>query len=129
MTYCLAVSAVVAMNRRLVEQTAEPHAVLSMGNLEGALARPLASFGGVEVFATLPAKAGALLDGIAQAHAFLQGNKRTAWLAAVTYLGINGLSLVGVSQDEAADVVLRVVVHELDAQGVAVWLADRLEFV
>lgn len=116
------------MNLDLVTLTGENHAIISPTNLEGALARPLHGFAGVEVFPTLPQKAGALLDGLAQGHAFEQGNKRTAWNASVTFLGINSLQLQYVPDDEAAEFVLDVVEHRRDAQSAALWFVDHIAF-
>ncbi len=42
--------------------------------------------------AGLPEIAAAYAFGIAKAHAFVDGNKRTAFVAAVTFLRLNGLS-------------------------------------
>jgi len=60
--------------------------------LESALARPqtLAAYGGrVKASALAAAYAG----GIVRNHPFVDGNKRTGWLAAATFLALNGFSL------------------------------------
>ncbi|MEM8851609.1 MAG: type II toxin-antitoxin system death-on-curing family toxin [Pseudomonadota bacterium] len=56
--------------------------------LEGALARPVNRFGYGETDLTVLAAAYAF--GIAKAHAFVDGNKRTAFVTAVTFLRANG---------------------------------------
>lgn len=125
MNYCLEPEAVEEFNRGHVSQTGEPFGIRDPKGLAGALARPLGGFDGVEVYSTPPAKAGALLHGLAQAHPFLQGNKRTAWTAATTYLGLHGFGLDS-TDDEATAFVLAVVTGEFDAQGIALWMSDRL---
>lgn len=59
--------------------------------LQSAVAAPQASFGGQSPFADLLEVAAAYLFYIARNHAFLDGNKRTAMLAAIVFLRINGL--------------------------------------
>lgn len=46
--------------------------------LDGVLARPQATFGGEDLLPTLAEKAAALLQSIAIAHPFIDGNKRAA---------------------------------------------------
>lgn len=59
--------------------------------LEMGCARPLnlASYGQADVFDL----AAAYAYGIAKAHAFIDGNKRTAFVAAFTFLRLNGVNL------------------------------------
>ena len=59
--------------------------------LESAVARPLnrAGYGNPDAYAL----AAAYAFGIAKAHAFVDGNKRTAFVAAFTFLRLNGISI------------------------------------
>ena len=59
--------------------------------LEAACARPVnqAAYGDPDVFAL----AAAYAFGIAKAHAFVDGNKRTAFVAAFTFLRLNGITV------------------------------------
>jgi death-on-curing protein len=61
------------------------------GLLESALARARNRF--VYGEADLPALAGAYAFGITRDHPFIDGNKRTAFVAAYVFLRINGLRL------------------------------------
>lgn len=63
------------------------------GLLESALAQPEASFGGVYVHRTIFEKAAAYGYHICKNHPFYDGNKRTALLAMLTFLDVNGWSL------------------------------------
>lgn len=58
--------------------------------LEGGLARPLNRFGFGET--SLHGLAANYAFGIAKAHAFVDGNKRTAFVTAITFLGLNGVA-------------------------------------
>ena len=89
------------------------------GLLDSALARPLnlAAYGEPDT-ADLPAAYG---YGLAKNHAFVDGNKRAAFLAAGLFLAMNGLRL-RVSQAEATVAVFTLAAGELDEAGFAAWL-------
>jgi death-on-curing protein len=87
----LPIEVVIEINRSLVVIAGEPHSVRDRGLLESALARPQNAFAyGEEDIVALAVR---LMAGIAQAHAFEQGNKRTAFVAMVQFLRVNGYDL------------------------------------
>ena len=90
--------------------------------LEAALARPLhkAAYGENEIVKL----AAAYLYGIVRNHQFSDGNKRTGFLAAYTFLAINGLSF---EADNAKVIafVLAVAAGEIDEDGAARFLGDH----
>lgn len=96
--------------RRALE--AEP-VVRDHGLLESALARPQASAFGEDAYPTLEQKAAALLHSLARNHALVDGNKRLALAATITFLGVNGRALT-LSNDAAYDLVIAVATGELD---------------
>lgn len=67
--------------------------VADYGLLDAAVARPQATAFGVDAYPDLFTKAAALLQSLARNHALVDGNKRTAWAAAWTFLHINGVEL------------------------------------
>lgn len=125
MIYCLDPDEVIGINRDHCALTGEPFGVRDQSSLLAALARPLHGFGGHAPFPTPVEKAGALLESIVQRHPFIQGNKRTGWTVATTFLGIHGFD-VSATDDDAVDLVLGTVKHHHDAQSVALWFADRI---
>ena len=64
--------------------------VRDIGLLESALHRPQASAFGVDAYPTLAQKAAAMMHSIAQNQALVDGNKRLALLAGMTFLALNG---------------------------------------
>lgn len=68
---------------------------------------------------------------IARAHAFNDGNKRTAAIAADVFLSLNGYELVGLDDNAEAfvDLVERVASGEADEDALCDWLAPYLEVV
>ena len=67
--------------------------VADYGLLEAAVARPRATAYGLDAYPDLYTKAAALLHSLARNHALVDGNKRTAWAAAWTFLHVNGVAV------------------------------------
>ena len=89
------------------------------GLLDSALARPLnLNAYGTPDFADLAAS---YAIGLAKNHAFVDGNKRAALLAAGLFLHLNGYRL-SVSQADATLTMLAVAAGEMDEAGFAAWL-------
>jgi death on curing protein len=89
--------------------------------LEAALARPLnkAAYGEDDVFCL----AAAYLHGIAHNQPFSDGTKRTGFLAAFTFLWINGYALEA-DQAQVIAFVLAVAAGEIDEDGATRFLRD-----
>ena len=94
------------------------------GLLESALARPLnlASYGKPD-HADLAACYGV---GIAKNHPFVDGNKRTAFVAVELFLMLNGWNLRA-SDTDAVLVVLAVAAGKIDETGFAEWIRRHAE--
>ncbi|ETD30773.1 phage killer protein [Williamsia sp. D3] len=72
------------------------------GLLAAAIARPQATAFGLDAYPTLWDKAAALMHSLANNHALLDGNKRTAWASAWLFLAIN--DVVDLTAPAAMDV-------------------------
>ncbi len=77
------------------------------GLLESALAQPQATFGGQLLHPTISEQAAAYLYHLAMNHPFIDGNKRTAFAVADTFLRLNGWTL-NLTDDRAYDLVMQV---------------------
>ncbi|WP_102126314.1 type II toxin-antitoxin system death-on-curing family toxin [Deinococcus planocerae] len=75
------------------------------GTLASALAQPAMEAFGVELYPSISEKAAALLFFLARGHAFVDGNKRTAYAATSVFLLLNGAELSG-PDDTVFDLVL-----------------------
>jgi death-on-curing protein len=96
--------------------------VRDLGLLDSAVHRPMASAFGRDAYPDLITKAAALLDSLLRNHPFVDGNKRTAWVATATFCELNGLVLAP-QEDDAYGLVMAVAGGELaDIEE----LADRL---
>ncbi len=92
------------------------------GLLESAMARPehLAAYGEPDV-AELAASYG---YGIARNHPFIDGNKRTAFVAALLFLAFNYYSLQALDADKVI-VMLKVAAGELTEAEFATWIRNN----
>jgi len=89
------------------------------GLLESALARPknLHAHGQTDICLLAAAYAARIVRN----HPFVDGNKRTAFLAAYVFLGLNGLDLTA-DEIEAAEAMLRLASGEVKEDMFADWL-------
>lgn len=88
--------------------------------LDSALSRPLNQWL-YDKSVDLPSLAAAYGFGIAKNHAFVDGNKRAAFLAIGLFLAINGRRLRA-EQVDAINTVLGVAAGSLDEESLAAWI-------
>ena len=79
----------------------QPPVVRDPGLLAAAAARPSTVVFGQVAYPSLFGKAAALLFSVCQNHTLLDGNKRLAWAAAVTFLALNRVPVPAIDVDAA----------------------------
>lgn len=82
---------VIAFHEESLAEHGGPSGIRDLGLLESALARPKNLFAYSESEPSLCRLAAAYAYGITANHPFVDGNKRTAMIAALTFLKINNL--------------------------------------
>jgi death-on-curing protein len=82
-------------------------AVRDAGLVSSSAMRPATVAFGVDAYATLEEKAAALLHSVICNHAFVDGNKRTAWISARVMLALHG-KRPALTDDEAFELVVRI---------------------
>lgn len=90
--------------------------------LKTALDRPRNCFQYSEATPGLPTLAASYTEAIIGKHPFVDGNKRTGFIAAYTFLGINGLQLIA-TEESAAERTLALAARAIKEQEYAQWLA------
>ena len=93
--------------------------------LESALARARQRWT-YEPTVDLPRLAADYAFGIARNHPFQDGNKRMAFLSAVTFLGLNGLDFVG-TEEEVVEAMRALAAGDLDEDELTDWIRSRVE--
>ncbi|WP_165073061.1 type II toxin-antitoxin system death-on-curing family toxin [Paludisphaera rhizosphaerae] len=89
----LSVVDILELHRIEVERHGGSDGVRDPGLLASAVAQPSAGFGGEFLHEDLFAMAAAYLFHIVKNHPFIDGNKRTGFVAALAFLELNGLML------------------------------------
>ena len=92
--------------------------------LEAALEAPKACFSG-KFLMNLCEMAATYVESICTHHPFLDGNKRTGTVCALTFLYLNGYEVHEKYDEELADKVLALVTHEIDKSNLSNYFRDR----
>lgn len=92
--------------------------------LESALARPRNRFA-YEAPQTLAQLAAAYGYGLARNHAYVDGNKRIAFMAMYVFLATNGFEIMA-HEPEVVILMTRLAAGELTEDQLAQWLGERL---
>lgn len=116
----LSVATVEELHEILVRRFGGGSGIRDRGLLESAVARAPQRFHYVED-ADHASLAATLAFGIAKNHPFVDGNKRTAWIVAATFLEING-HRVTASETETVISVVALASGEMSEPDFAEWL-------
>jgi len=113
-----------AIHDRQLALNGGPPGLRDPGALASALARPknLAAYGEPDA----PALAAAYAFGIARNHAFVDGNKRTAWMLARLFLRDNGVKIMFDKRD-AIRIMLSLAAGEISEDELADWFRERVQ--
>jgi len=116
--------AILALHDEAISKYGGAFGLLNEHQLDAAIQRPLTSFGGVELFPTVYLKAAALAHSIATTHPFVDGNKRTAYLAAASLLDEEGMCITADGAEIEATMMM-LVAGELTLEQFAAWLEAK----
>jgi death-on-curing protein len=121
MTDYLTVTEVLAIHADQIERYGGSHGVRDPGLLETALYRPQTGY-----YADLIEQAAALWESLAQNHAFIDGNKRTAFAAMYTFLAINAARLTAEAEETYAFVAGLYETNQFSFDTLVPWLRDHV---
>jgi len=114
---------VIAIHDKQLRRHGGPGGLRDEGALESALGRPLNKW--AYEGADLASLAAAYAFGIARNHPFVDGNKRTALLSIVTFLGLNDVDFIA-SEAEAAVIIRDLAAGLVSEDNLARWIRDNL---
>ncbi len=117
---------ILAIHAELLDRFGGLDGVRDEGMLRSALERARNRFAYEEPAPDIPALAAAYADGIVGNHPFLDGNKRTGFMAAYTFLGTNGLQLIA-PEEEAVERTLALAARAIPESVFADWLRRSCE--
>lgn len=115
--------AVEAIHRQQTLEHGGLQGIRSADALDAALARPQQrwSYGQLS---SIPQLAAAHAEAIVRAHPFVDGNKRSGFLVAVVFLGLNGFSFHA-SNESVVLMIQRLAAGELPWEELEEWLTDH----
>lgn len=93
----------------------DPHLLASIAE------KPATCFGGVDLYPTLWNKAATLFEGLVNYHVFVDGNKRTGFVATARFLSMNGYTFTA-SNEEVVTITLKVATKNISQEELAVWV-------
>ena len=112
------------LHSKLIQETGGIDGIRDEGLLDSALSVPFQSFGGEELYPTIPRKAARLCYGLIKNHIFLNGNKRIGVYAMLVLLELHGMVIecrvvelvtlgleIAAGQYKDEDIVLWIVGH------------------
>ncbi|HAF23501.1 MAG TPA: type II toxin-antitoxin system death-on-curing family toxin [Blastocatellia bacterium] len=116
---------VIAIHQRQISEYGGSEGLSDEGLLVSALARPQNVLAYAQPPPDLAVLAAAYAYGIARNHPFVDGNKRTALVAARTFLLLNGVNLEA-NQDEKYLTFLQLAQGTLTEEQLADWIRKRI---
>ena len=118
MTDFLSVEDVLYLHSNQIDLYGGDHGVRDMNLLASAIAQPEATFGGNHLHAFPFEMAAAYMFHIVQNHPFVDGNKRSGVMAAMTFLDLNGI-VINAPKGAIYDLTLSVATGKADKEEIA----------
>jgi death-on-curing protein len=109
------------MHDELCRETGGLNGLKDEGMLESALAAPLQSFDGSDIYPTVEQKAARLGFGLTANHPFIDGNKRIGCHAMLVLLMLNGINL-SYTQEELSDTFLSIASGKITDRELLIWI-------
>lgn len=98
----------------------DPHLLASIAE------KPAACFAGADLYPTLWNKAAILFEGLVNYHVFVDGNKRTGFVATARFLSMNGYAFMA-SNEDVVTTTLNVATKNISQEELAAWIETNCE--
>ncbi len=109
----LKVEEILLIHKYVVQRYGGSQGLQSIELLESAVFRPKTSFGGKELYKTCFDKGACLIHSLISNHPFVDGNKRTAMVAGIVFLSLNGY-VTDFSQEEVVEIALDIAKRNIE---------------
>jgi len=93
----------------------DPHLLASIAE------KPAACFAGSDLYPTPWNKAAILFEGLVNYHVFVDGNKRTGFVATARFLSLNGYTLTA-SNEDVVRTTLNIATKDISQEELAKWI-------
>lgn len=122
----ISVELAIKIHEKIAAKTGGDVGVREMGILEGALASPFMTFGGMELYPTPLEKAAHLGFSVISSHPFVDGNKRVGVVLMLTLLTAYGSAAELTSRD-VYHIGISVAAGEMDEDALISYLSARMK--
>ena len=112
------------LHAQMIESTGGCDGIRDESLLDSALESPFQSFGGIELYPSIQAKAARLCYGLVKNHAMLDGNKRIGAHVMLVFLAVNGYELK-YTQKELSDLILDVADGKKGYEDILGWILEH----
>ena len=123
--YYISLDAVLALHNHIIQTSGGSAGIRDQGGLESAIAQPLMTFGGQDLYPTVIEKAAALCFSLIRNHPFVDGNKRVGHAAMEAFLIFNGYR-IDANVDMQEQIILGVASGEVSREQLAEWLREHI---
>lgn len=96
------------------------------GLMYSAIARPYQSFGGEDLYPTVFEKAAAIAESIIINHSFIDGNKRTGFMAMMAILEVSKIGII-LSNDDIYRFIITISTGESKYEQIVDWLKQNTD--
>lgn len=119
---------ILKLHNRIINEFGGIHGIRDERLLVSALANPLQTFAGLDLYPTCVDKAVQLCYGLIKNHPFLDGNKRIALHSMLILISINGLK-IKIAHDELIDIIFKVADGSFNSSDLLQLLKEKIKEV
>lgn len=119
---------ILKLHNRIINEFGGIHGIRDERLLDSALANPLQTFDGHDLYPTCVDKAVQLCYGLIKNHPFLDGNKRIALHSMLILISINGLK-IEIAHDELIDIIFKVADGSFNSSDLLQLLKEKIKEV
>ena len=113
------------IHKTLIEFFVGSQGIRYLSALKSALARPFQTYENKDLHPTPVHKAAALIESLLINHPFIDGNKRTGYVAMRSFLISNGLD-IDATQEEKYEFVINIASGKIRLEEITEWLASHI---
>ncbi len=121
MTRYLTLNQVLIQQRMVINGTGGKHGFKDFNGVDSAVAQPQMTFGGEDLYPSVPEKAAVLGFSLIMNHGFSDGNKRIGYSAMRAFLRRNGFDRTG-TRDEWYTTIMALAASEMEREEFTEWV-------
>ncbi len=124
----LSAQQILVLHALVIDETGGSHGVRNISLLESIVAKPSSRFGGKELYKGIFVKAAVFLEAMVNYHVFVDGNKRTGFVAVARFLAINGY-IFAASNKDIEKMMIMVATKKISKTSLISWLKRNSKLV